>query len=98
MTEVDAPREGQRIELEGLLRGRYIVLKPRAITMGFIEDLQEGTSRKILDTLAGVLVGGNLEAGTDRNGLRQLTPPEFTSLCNAVASSVELPKGTRTSS
>ncbi len=72
--------EGMRIDLQGPLAGKHIIVDPDAITMGFFEDLQSDQLSTIMDAIASVISGGDL----DRAGLRKLRPAEFKSLIESL--------------
>jgi hypothetical protein len=84
--------EGLRVDLEGELTGRHILVNRAAITIGFAEDMESRSIKIALDALSGVIVGGDLVAGCDRNGLRALVPEQFQSLIEGITRFVNLPK------
>lgn len=81
-----------RVDLEAPLDGRYLRVNPEELTFGFMEDLQSGQFKLMLDCLAAAIVGGDLPKGTDRAGLRRLKPSEMSSVVKAVTSALEAPK------
>lgn len=81
-----------RVELNGTLKGSYLILDPDALTFGLLEDLQSGQTGAMLDALAAAIVGGDLPKGTDRKGLRQLRIDAMKSVIEGVGSAFELPK------
>lgn len=84
--------ENLRIELNGALEGRHILVAPSALTIGLLEDLQSGEFGTIMDGLAAAIVGGDLPQGSDRKGLRALTVTEFHAVCGGVGEAYQAPK------
>ena len=80
------------VELDGDLKGSSILVDPSALTMGLLEDIQASAATVMLDAVAATLVGGDLEHGIDRAGLRRLTPAEFAEVCSGVASCIRIRK------
>lgn len=80
------------VPLGGALDGHTIDVNTNALTMGMIEDLQGGTAGLMLDAVASALAGGTLPGGSDRAGMRRLTPTEFASVCEAIAGCLSVPK------
>lgn len=81
-----------RLELEGALAGRHVLVDPDALTFGLVEDLQSGRAGAMLDSLASAIVGGDLPRGTDRAGLRALTPVQMQAVIRGIDGAFEVPK------
>jgi hypothetical protein len=81
-----------RVELNAPLAGKHVVLDPDELTFGLIEDLQSGQAAAMLDGLAAAIVGGDLPKGTDRVGLRRLTPEQAKALVEGVTGAFSLSK------
>jgi len=86
--------DGITVALSGDLDGHSIVVSPDALTMGLLEDIQANNATVMLDAIAATLMGGDLDHGVDRTGLRRLTPSEFADLCAGVASVIRVKKAT----
>jgi hypothetical protein len=84
--------EAKRISLDGALEGHHVMVNEDAVTMGFLEDIQTSRASVLLDALAGAVVGGELPHGTDRAGLRKLSPEKFAALLKGVTASTDIPK------
>ena len=81
-----------RVDLTDALDGHHVLIDPDGITFGLLEDLQGGQITGLLDGLTSCIVGGDLPSGTDRAGLRKLTPPKMTALVNGVVAAASIPK------
>lgn len=91
--ELAARRErAVKVTLQEPLEGRFILVDPEAITMGFLEDVQSGRGKEMLDSVAEAVVEGDLPKGTDRAGLRRLRPAEYAAVVAGVTSVMSVPK------
>jgi hypothetical protein len=85
-------RDTLTVALNADLQGFTIDIDPQALTMGMIEDLQGGTATSMLDAVSSCVVGGTLTGGSDRAGLRRLTPGQFAAVCEGIAGCLAVPK------
>lgn len=81
-----------RVELDGALAGRHVLVDPKKLTAGALEDMQDNNVGMILDGLSRVLVGGDLPQGTDRAGLRELVSEELFAVLKGVGTCIRVPK------
>jgi len=84
--------EPVRVELDGPLEGHHVLIDPDALTWGVLEDLESGKHARMLDAVAGALVGGDLPTGTDRDGLRRLKAGDVPALMRGVGQAFQIPK------
>lgn len=84
--------EPVRVDLKGALAGHYILVDTDAVTVGTYEDLQGPTVSIMLDTIAGLIAGGDLPHGTARAELRKLKPLEFKAVTDGMREALEIPK------
>ena len=83
-----------RVDLADALAGKHVLIDHDELTVGLVEDLQSREAKALLDSLAAVIVGGDLARGTDRAGLRRLRIAECAALTSGVAGVVAVPKAT----
>lgn len=81
-----------KIDLEGALAGRHIVVDPDQLDIGLLEDIQSPKFADTLDGLARCIVNGNLPHGYDRAGLRRLKLAELQALVKGVDGQFAMPK------
>ena len=84
--------EPMRVELTGPLAGRHVLVERRRLTGGFVEDVQSGDAKLILDAVSRAVVGGDLPDGTDRAALRELPLDELNVVLEAVVGCLSVPK------
>lgn len=85
--------EPRKIELGGALVGRHVAVDRKALTLGFLEDMQSQDAKLILDALSAVIVGGDLPLGNNRAGLRKLNMDELQALIQGVMTGItDIPK------
>ena len=81
-----------RIDLEGPLAGRFVMVDPEVLDCGLVEDMQSGQMAQMMDAVAKAVRGGDLPHGFGRADLRKLKPREFRELANGVARAIDVPK------
>jgi len=81
-----------RVELDGSLADRYVMVDPDEMDVGFFEDLESQRFKLILDALGRVIKGGDLPGGIDRAGLRRLKPADMQSLIQGVSRAWQVSK------
>jgi hypothetical protein len=84
--------ETMRVELDGALAGKHVILNADELTFGLVEDIQSNQASAVLDGLASVIIEGDLPKGCDRAGLRRLKPAEIAALLKGVGQSFQMPK------
>lgn len=81
-----------RVDLDGALEGRHVLIDPESLTWGVLEDLESGKHARMLDAVASCITGGDLPHGTDRDGLRRLKAGEVPALMKGVGQAFQAPK------
>lgn len=97
--------EPMRVELVGgELAGRYVLVERKQLNGGFMEDMQSGDMKLILNALSRAIVGGDLPGfgaadlmdgdapAVRRLALRELGIEELTQVTEAVAGCLKVPK------
>lgn len=69
-----------------------MLIDPDELTWGALEDLESGKHARMLDAVAGAIVGGDLPKGVDRDGLRRLRAAEVPALMKGVGSAFAVDK------
>lgn len=82
----------KRVDLAGRLSGYYVMVDVDQIDCGLLEDLESKNVGTILDAMARLVVGGDLPHGTDRAGLRRLTPHQIAEVIKVIPALFDLPK------
>lgn len=80
------------VPLSDALEGHHLLIDEDRLTFGLLEDLQGERIDAVLDSLAGVIVGGDLPKGTDRQALRNLPIKQMRAVCAAVLGQYNTPK------
>jgi formylmethanofuran dehydrogenase subunit B len=89
-----------KVDLDGPLEGRHILIDPDELTLGLVEDLEGNRAAPMLDALSACIVGGDLprRAGSDgqpetmRATLRRLKPADFKAVIKGVGQAFQISK------